>query len=63
MTARYGINGQWVEQTQKRSYPYGYDKKLKFHYSGKEELEGEKVKVYTAKYKVPISYGYDGERR
>lgn len=63
VTARYGVGGQWVEQTQKRSYPYGYDENLKFHYNRKEELEGEKVRVYTAKYNTLISDVYHDEKK
>lgn len=61
---RIGVNGQWVDQTKERSYPYGYGEKLKFRYDRKEELDGDIFKVYKSKYKVPlsISCGDTGEK-
>lgn len=61
---RIGVGGQWVNQIQERSFPYGYGENLEFCYDRKEELDGDLFQVYKTKYKVPLSYacGDTGEK-
>lgn len=59
ITANISTTNGWVQQTIKRSRPYGYDNDLEYTYLKDETLNDRSVALYTTSYFLDIGKIYD----